>query len=149
MPQILVLDWDQREIRYVLGQTSGRKVRVLALGTLAPRPADEAPPQGDEAWAAEIKGLLTHWQAGRASVLVALPRSGVELLYLTVPPASDEELPELVANQSAQQSPTISEQTLLDFLPAAGDPGRPGRFWSRPWPRRNSSEFAAVSRRPD
>ena len=80
---------------------------------------------GDEAWTAEIKGLVTHWQANRASVLVAVPRSAVELLYLTVPPATDEELPELVANLAAQQSPAISEQTLLDFLPAEGDPGAP------------------------
>lgn len=125
MPQILVLDWDQREIRYVLGQTSGRKVRVQALGVLVLRAADQAPAQNDEAWAEEIKGLLTQWQASRANVLVALPRSAVELLYLTVPPATDEELPELVANLAAQQSPTISEQTVLDFLPAAGDPRAP------------------------
>ena len=98
---------------------------MLTLGTLALRAADQTPAQSDEAWAAEIKGLLTQWQASRASVLVAVPRSAVELLYLTVPPASEAELPELVANQSAQQSPTISEQTLLDFLPAAGDPGAP------------------------
>jgi len=80
MPHVLVLDWDQHEIRYVLGQTSGRNVRVLALGTLALPPADEDPQQVDQAFAAEIKGLLTHWKAGRARVLVALPRSGVELL---------------------------------------------------------------------
>ena len=125
MPHILVLDWDQREIRYVLGQTSGRSVRVLAMDTLSLPSADEAPQQVEQAFAAEIKGLLTHWKAGRARVLVALPRSGVELLYLTLPPASDEELPELVANQAVQESPTISEQTLLDFLPAAGGPEAP------------------------
>lgn len=125
MPHILVLDWDQREIRYVLGRTSGRDVRVLALDTLALPPAGEDPRQIERAFAAEIKGLLAHWKAGRPRILVSLPRSAVELLYLTVPPASDEELPELVTNQAEQQSPTISEQTLLDFVPAPGDAGSP------------------------
>jgi len=125
MPHILVLDWDQREIRYALGLTSGRALRVLALDTLALPPAGEDPQQFDRAFAAKIKGLLTHWKAGRARILVALPRSAVELLYLTVPPASDQELPELVANQAEQQSPAISEQTLLDFVPAAGDAASP------------------------
>jgi len=125
MPHILVLDWDPREIRYVLGRTRGRDLRVLALDTLALPPAGEDPQQLDRTFAAKIKGLLTHWKAGRARILVALPRSAVELLYLTAPPASDEELPELVANQAEQQSPAISEQTLLDFVPAAGDAGSP------------------------
>ena len=125
MPHILVLDWDQREIRYVLGQTSGRDVRVLALDSLPLPAAGEHPQQADQAFAAEIKVAGDSWKAGRARVLVALPRSGVELLYLTLPPASDEELPELVANQAVQESPTISEQTLLDFLPAAGGPEAP------------------------
>lgn len=125
MPHILVLDWDQREVRYVLGQTSGRKARVLALGTLALPSAEEAPELSEQAFAAEVNGLLTRWKARRARVLVSLPRSSVELLYLTLPPASDAELPELVANQAVQQSPTISEQARLDFLPTAGEPGEP------------------------
>lgn len=125
MPHVLVLDWDQREIRYVLGQTHGRGVRVLAMNALPLPPAGEDAQRVEQAFAAEIKGLLTRWKAGRPRVLVALPRSSVELLYLTLPPASAEELPELVANQAAQQSPTITEDTLLDFLPAPGDPGSP------------------------
>ena len=57
MPHILVLDWDQREIRYVLGQTSGRSVRVLAMDTLSLPSADEAPQQAEQALAAENKGM--------------------------------------------------------------------------------------------
>jgi len=120
MPHLLALDWDSREIRYALGQTSGRDVRVLALGGLPLPPAGADSEQLEQAFVAEIKGLLRRWKASRAHVLVALPRSGVELLYLTLPPAADEELPELVANQAEQQSPTISDQTLLDFVPAPG-----------------------------
>jgi Tfp pilus assembly PilM family ATPase len=125
MPHILVLDWDQHEIRLVLGQTIGRKTQVLALNSL-PLPAlGEDPEGGDQALGTQIKEWLAPWRADRPRVLVALPRSAVELLYLTLPPATDEELPELVTNLAVQESPTISEQTLLDFLPSAGTPEAP------------------------
>lgn len=125
MPHILVLDWDQREVRLVLGRTSGRLTRVLALDSLPLPPVGDDPERVDQAFAAQIKEWLAPWRADRLRVLVAVPRSSVELLYLTLPPAKDEELPELVTNLAVQESPAISEQTLLDFLPSAGAPEAP------------------------
>jgi len=125
MPQVLVLDWDSREIRYLLGMTSGRTARVLALGSLPLSPADDEPEQAEQAFASQLNELLSRHRASHSRVLVAVPRSSVELLYLTLPPATDEELPELVLNLAVQQSPAISEQTRLDFLPATSEPGSP------------------------
>ena len=125
MPHVLALDWDAREIRYLLGMTSGRTARVLALGTLPLVSAEGEAEPVDQAFADQLKELLSRHRAGHSRVLVALPRSSVELLYLTVPPAKDEELPELVFNLAVQQSPSVSEQTRLDFLPTAGEPGAP------------------------
>lgn len=123
MPHVLVLDWDPREIRYLLGMTSGRTTRLLALGTLSLSPAAEGPEQADQAFGTQLKELLSKYRATHPRVLVSLPRSSVDLLYLTLPPTADEELPELVLNLAVQQSPAISEQTRLDFLPVDSAPG--------------------------
>ncbi len=85
----------------------------------------EGPEQTQQAFGSQLRQRWRDWNAGRVRVLVAVPRSSVELLTLTVPPATDEELPELVANLALQESPTLSEQARLDFLPAAGDAAAP------------------------
>ncbi len=126
MPFVLALDWDPREIRYALGMRKGRNLRVLALGALAPPSAtDEADPGTGPSAAAQLNDLLARHRANRPSVLVVLPRASVELQYLTVPPTTDDELPELVANLIVQQSPTLSDQALVDFVPGPCEPGMP------------------------
>lgn len=127
MPHILVLDWDQREIRLALGQTGRPRPRVIALDSFPLPSAGDDPAAADEALGQQLKAWLAPWRPQRLQVLVALPRSAVELLYLTLPPAKDEELPELVANLAAQDSPAISEHTLLDFVPSPATPDSPRR----------------------
>jgi Tfp pilus assembly PilM family ATPase len=126
MPYVLAVDWDQNEARYVLGSLSSRKVRVRALGAQdLPADADGGVP--DEAFGRWINDVLKKHKVHSCRMLVAVPRSSVEMLSLTVPPTTDRELPELVANQAMQESSTISEDTLLDFLPGAAEPGAPRR----------------------
>ncbi len=128
MPNVLAVDWDQDQARYVLGTIGGRRVRVRALGAHQ-FPADAADGEAaDGSFAAWIQGVLKKHQVRRCRLLVGLPRSSVEMLYLTLPPATDAELPELVANQAMQESPTVSEDTVLDYVAsvaaAADEPRR-------------------------
>jgi Tfp pilus assembly PilM family ATPase len=122
MAQVLVVDWDEREARYVVGDIAGRRVTVRALG------ADELPAHGDAA-----PEVVTDWlrrvrkehALGRTRLLVAVPRSSVELLDLSLPPATDAELPELVANQALQESALIAEDAVVDYVPLDDDPTVP------------------------
>lgn len=123
MPQVLAVDWDQQQARYVLANISGRKVRVRALG--AQDLAGLEPQAADEAFGRWIKAVLKKHKVRGCRLLVGLPRSSVEMLPMTLPPAADGELPELVANQAMQESAAITEDTLLDFYPAPGDPLQP------------------------
>ncbi len=118
MPHVLAVDWDQEQARYVLGIISGRQVRVRALGSRDFDPDDAKAGGADEAFGAWIKEILKKHSATRCRLLVGLPRSSVELLYLTLPPATDAELPELVTNQAMQESAAIKEDTILDFIAA-------------------------------
>lgn len=125
MPHVLAVDWDQDQARYVLGVISGRQVRVRALGSRDFEPEEVKPSAGDEAFGAWIKKILKKHSASRCRLLVGLPRSSVELLSLTLPPASDAELPEMVTNQAMQESASIKEDTVLDFIANEATEGQP------------------------
>ena len=53
---------------------------------------------------------------GRCQALVAVPRGKIELRLLQVPPAPDEELPELVRFQALRQFTSLGEDWPLDFV---------------------------------
>ena len=145
MPYLLAVDWDTQQARYVLATVANRKVRVSALGSedvpaeLPSRTEDDAddadeasgqvsPEEARNAWyAAWLDRVLKKHRVRSCRVLFALPRSGVELFTLSLPPTTEEELPELVENQAMQESTSITDDTILDFLPDQVEPGEPRR----------------------
>ncbi|MBR4833840.1 MAG: hypothetical protein IKU86_05845, partial [Thermoguttaceae bacterium] len=72
-----------------------------------------------------LKKLLRENRVGKATVLYAAERGDVDILYTTVPQASDAETPELVLNQALRESTTFNETQPLDYLPL-GTPSRMG-----------------------
>ena len=120
MAQVLVVDWDDREARYVWAEIAGRAALVRAFGA-----ADLAEPEDAAAPLAAVTEWLQRvcqeYHLHRPRLLVAVPRSSVELLDLSLPPATDAELPQLVANQAMQESPLVAEDTILDYVPLDDD----------------------------
>lgn len=72
-----------------------------------------------------LKALLKESRVGAATVLYSAERGDVDVLYTTVPQASDAETPELVLNQALRESTTFNETQPLDYLPL-GTPSRTG-----------------------
>ncbi len=124
MSRFLAIDWDENELRYVLAEVAGRKAKVRAIGAV---PLEDAEEGGESQikWGAALADELKERKLGRPKLLIGVPRASVELLHLTVPPAKDEELPELVANQAINVSPAIDERWILDFLTTSDDPSLP------------------------
>jgi Tfp pilus assembly PilM family ATPase len=124
MPQLLVIDWDQREARYLLAAVNGESLHVSRASSkaLTPQPAGSKAQWMEEigAW---LRDELSNQRKGRMETLVALSRSGVETMSFTLPPGTPEELPELVLNQAMRESNTTSEETLLDFVPVQATNG--------------------------
>ncbi len=126
MARILALDWDNQEARYVVAHTRGVQLVIEATGTVS------VPATGDSVNSRRQFGsaLQTEFAAkkiGRTRTLVAIDRSQVELLNLTLPPASDAELPELVRNQATRESNVITDDTRLDFVPLTDSATEPRR----------------------
>jgi Tfp pilus assembly PilM family ATPase len=125
MTHVLAVDWDQHEARYVLASTSGKKVTVRAASSLRLVDVTEGAGEPQTNFGPSLAARLAEMGARRAKLLVSVPRSSIEMLHFSCPPATDRELPELVANLSMQESSTISEQWVLDYIPTDEDPNSP------------------------
>lgn len=123
MARLLAIDWDNVEARYAIADARGGSLSFEAVGVV-PLPA-----KPDSAGArSEIGELLKRELAGktaRSATLVSIDRSYVELASLTLPPASDAELPEMVRNLAMRENNAIAEDSVLDFVPLGDKPSEP------------------------
>jgi len=125
MGKILAIDWDRHQLRYVLATTGRRTVKVLAASAVPMQMRqDEDDPEERPDPSGTLRAELGR-KASRVPALVGVDRASIETMTMTLPPATDEELPELVANQAVRDLPNIAEGTPLDFLPQNEDPTEP------------------------
>jgi len=127
MARLLAIDWDAREVRYVLAASRGRDLQVQAAGAAPLGPLPEGEKNLHPGLGETLTAALGPLKLGRVQALVGVDRGSIELLELTLPPAQDTELPELVRNQSMRESSLIAEESLLDFVPMDSDPAEPRR----------------------
>jgi Tfp pilus assembly protein PilN len=124
MRQLLAIDWDESEVRYVLGRVTAGRLRVTAAGS-GPIHRDDSSSEPGVGQA--VRESLSGQRLGRRTVLVALSRGDVEFLPLSLPPAKDAELPDLVAHEILRKSPQVNEYASVDFIPLDGNPAEPRR----------------------
>jgi len=125
MPRILAIDWDRCEARYVLAMARGAQVQIEAAGAVVlPEPEEGAGLPAAEI-GARLGEALAAQRVGRAMTLVGVDRASNDLMALTLPPASEAELPELVANEVLRESQVGGEQAVMDFVPLGDDPTEP------------------------
>ncbi len=128
MPRLLAIDCDARELCFVLGNSVGERVTLEAAGSVSLKGlADDRPLQNDEL-GKQLQALLAKHKRSGAKVLASVDRNAIELFQLTVPPAADAELPELVMNQLAIESSNIANESVIDFIPDVGGASEPRRI---------------------
>lgn len=81
--------------------------------------------EGEQKTAELIAAALAQRHLGRVTGLAAVGRAGIELKELTLPPAPDEELPDLVRFQAMREFHSLGEDWPLDFIPVSGPAGGP------------------------
>lgn len=121
MNYFLAVDWDRHEARYVLAGISGKKVKVRAASSVRLVDVTEGAAEPQYSFGSSLSDILAKHNSRRAKLLVAVPRSSIELMHFTLPPAKDDELPELVANLAMREAATISDRWVLDFVPTDDD----------------------------
>ncbi len=122
---LLAVDWDRREARYVLASLSGERLKVHAAAAVPLVDVVEGGHAPHPDVGNSLRAALSDQKVGRVTTLVGVDRSSVELLQFSLPPAQDSELPEMVANQAMRESPQVTEESILDFVPLDEVPSAP------------------------
>lgn len=130
MARLLAVDWDQEEVRFLLGDLNRETLSILKWGALPfsddrPESESEDPSQMGEINSISpqndpgpvLKQLLRENQIGSVSLLLALQRGDIEIQFSDLPNMPESELPDLVKNQVLRDSTTYIEGQPLDFLP--------------------------------
>lgn len=105
---MFAIDWDHQELRFVKAK-SARSAQIADAGRIAFDP--ELTPT--EQLKSALKELT---QGNKTNVLVGLGVGSVETATISVPPATDAELPTLVQNLCRQQMSFAEEEPALDFM---------------------------------
>jgi hypothetical protein len=128
MANLIGLEWDDREARVVAGTSRGGSLVVEHAFSISwPAPAEGGKPTAPPA--AEIgrrlADELTSRRIPRGEAIVAVSRTVIELKPMTLPPAPDEELPDMVRLQSQREFTTLHEGSPIDYIPLSGSATEP------------------------
>lgn len=128
MQRLLAIDCDAREISFVLASVAGDRVTLEACESAPIATETQDSPLSPDKLGKQLQGLLARYKRSGAKVLLQVDRNAVELFEFSVPPASDAELPTLVANQVAMEAPGTADESIIDFIPHAAVGDEPRRI---------------------
>lgn len=121
MPTLIAIDWDRREARVVTAAAQGRSLGIEQAFSVSW--------SGEEAATSDrattLKAALREHGVTRGEALVTIARGVVELKQLELPPAPDDELPELVRFQARRELHLSDENAPLDYVAAPAEVGKP------------------------
>ena len=121
---VVAVHWGLSTVDYVVADRKSGQVRITAAGSVS-----WAAEEGDDRSPGDV--LLAELQRlglRRLDLVVALGRGSVDVIPLQLPPAGDDELPVLVANQVMRDAGEIAETGVVDYvaIPADADQPRTG-----------------------
>jgi Tfp pilus assembly PilM family ATPase len=126
MPKLLAVDWDRCEVRYVYASAHGAQLRILAAESVVIAEAEErSDAETAQELGTQLRAALERNHVGQTPTLVGIDRTGLELLPLTLPPAADAELPDLVANEVLRESASVADGAAFDFVALGTDSAAP------------------------
>ncbi len=125
MARLLALEWNEQEARVVIGSAHGKGAAIEQAFTVSMRPSQpgEHLPAVDPGQ--RLAAALAARGVRRLDALVAIGRTNIELRQLSVPPAPDDELPDMVRFQALREFNAMEEDWALDYVPIDEDPGQP------------------------
>lgn len=130
MARLLALEWDAYEARVVVVSARGESISIDDAFAVPLPPRGEADPgdaDRDAVRGSVVGAAIAARRLGRVQCLAAVGRANIELKQLSLPPAPDDELPDLVRFQALRDFHTLDENWPLDFIPLTGDPAQPRR----------------------
>jgi len=125
MVRLIGLEWNDTEARVAVATRRGRRVALEHAFTVSLQPTEPGPEAPPVDVGQRLAAALAARRLGKADVLVAVGRTNVELRQLALPPAPDEELPDMVRFQAMREFNALGDDWPLDFLPIDDAPDQP------------------------
>jgi len=119
--RIVAVSWENRELLCVVATGGGASLRLEHTARIF---CDDQ--TTDEAAAEKLAEALKQKRISSFELLIALPRSQVDVISLKLPPASDDEMPTLVRNEIMRQASEATEESLIDYVAPAANPDEGG-----------------------
>ncbi|MFG0268163.1 MAG: hypothetical protein ACF8AM_23855 [Rhodopirellula sp. JB055] len=110
MTKKVAVDWDEQQIRIVVGEVSSKQAKITDAAILPIQTAGVGTTL--RKWIEE-KGLE------KAECLVAVGRDSAELRQMEFPPVPDEELPDMIRFQAVRTFASAGDSATVDFLPTS------------------------------
>jgi hypothetical protein len=117
MANRIVLEIDDRQCRLARIAADGKRVQLSKPVELTFDADDDLSTR-----AKKLKDALQRGGLGRGDCDVVLSRRAIELRELALPPAPDDELPELVRFTSRNEFASVNENWVIDFVPLTDAP---------------------------
>ncbi|MCC9643386.1 hypothetical protein LOC71_13965 [Rhodopirellula sp. JC740] len=112
MTKKVAVDWDEQQIRIVVGEVSGKQTRIVDAALLPIQTAGVA---------ATLKSWIAERKLEKSECLVAVGRDSAELRQMEFPPVPDEELPDMVRFQAVRSFASAGDSATVDYLPTSRD----------------------------
>lgn len=113
MPRLMALEWNDSEARVAVASLRGKEAVLEQAFSVSMLSSGSQPVEPGQRLAAALAAR----GVGRLETLVAIGRTNIELRQLTVPPAPEEELPDMVRFQALREFNAMQEDWALDYLP--------------------------------
>ena len=124
MARLIALEWDTQELRLASGVRHGSTVAVdqLAAAPLAADPSLSTE-EFDARLQASLHQLVQSLGLAKSEVVIAAGRASVELRSLMLPPANDNELPEMVRFAAQRAFAQLGDTWPLDYIKLPSNEG--------------------------
>jgi hypothetical protein len=109
MPRFLALEWDSHEARVAIASTRGESILIEHAFVVALPARGDAGAKVESDTGQRIAAAIAERRLGRVQGLVAVGRASIELKQMSLPPAPDAELPDLVRFQALQEFNSLDD----------------------------------------
>jgi Tfp pilus assembly PilM family ATPase len=117
MPPLLAIEWDRFEARVAVARRQGSNVMIEQAFCVSLLPREPGQTFADTNIGQRLAAALAARRVSRGDALVAVGRASIELRMLSLPPAPEEELPEMVRFLAQREFTALGEDWPIDFVP--------------------------------
>lgn len=135
----VAIEFEEEQLLVAIAQKSGLRSRVSKVLVVDVNGDD------DETVGQRLKEQLSSFNAVKADLVAIVSRSLAEIRELTVPPAPDGELPEMIRFQARNEFASLNDQWKLDYVPLSHDPEAPRRVLAAAINPQLESRIATIS----